>query len=94
MKSTANLDYTTTKQRNTSHNAESPSQQKVPDDITGVGGSGPSGEIPDRWESDTANPYRGWDEGHMVNHQGRCGYEIRETAWGKSAEMCGNPVGS
>lgn len=33
----------------------------------GVGGSGPSGEIPDGWESssDTANPYGGWDQEHM-----------------------------
>lgn len=61
----------------------------------GVGGSGASGEIPDGWESssDTKNPCGGWDQGHMVNHQ-RCGYEIRRMVWGKSAEMCGNPVGS
>lgn len=42
IKSTANLDYETMKQR-----SKSPSQQKVLDDTYGVGGSEPSGEIPD-----------------------------------------------
>lgn len=63
----------------------------------GVGGSGASGEIPDGGESrksDTANPYGGWDQGHMVNHQRRCGYELRQTTRGKSAEMRAKPVGS
>lgn len=39
-------------------------------------------------------PTEGGTRSTWVNHQGRCGYEIRQTAWGKSAEMCGNPVGS
>lgn len=62
IKPTASLDYATMKQRNTRCNAESPSQQKFLMTFMGVGGAG---EIPDGWESssDTADPYRGWDQG-------------------------------
>lgn len=95
IKSTANLDYATTKQTQDAMQKVRPSERFLMT-FMGVGGSGLSGEIPDEWESssDTANPYGGWDQGHRVNHQRRCGYEISRSARGKSAEMCGNPVGS